>query len=201
MSSSTSNTHGFLSSDSEEAYVVIDAFVREEKQPRNIIDVERLFPEINTNQTDVQTDEVNQEVVSNNPIVMKEVKVESDIGEYSQASKNDGGILKEIFLEKDITRSQKRGDQVLQFPQEVIKKALRPDITQCLLIDLDTHVVYECKIIKSKRKYVEMYVGDGWYAYAKEKKLMVGDKMFFHYNSEKEILYVRLSRRRRKNNV
>ncbi|KAL5064035.1 hypothetical protein RYX36_025772, partial [Vicia faba] len=51
----------------------------------------------------------------------------------------------------------------------------------------DTHEYYSCKIIKSNRPNMEMYLGKGWYSFAKSKNLKVGDKLHCTYNSEKEI--------------
>lgn len=56
------------------------------------------------------------------------------------------------------------------FPAEVIRKGI-PDQTECTLMDLDTMDYYDRESIKSERDRVEMYIGQGWYEYAKEKNL------------------------------
>ncbi|XP_058750033.1 uncharacterized protein LOC131623036 [Vicia villosa] len=139
--------------------------------------------------------ELGQTSGANHDALLKDVKVERDAGQPSQVNNNDKVLQKEISWEKEITKSQIRGHQVMQFPQEVIKKALRPDITGCRLYDLEDLSFYECKILKSNRKYVEMYLGYGWYAFVQDRKLKVGDKVVFNYNSDQEILYARVERK------
>ncbi|KAL5078855.1 hypothetical protein RYX36_007276 [Vicia faba] len=97
------------------------------------------------------------------------------------------------------------GEQILfrfdHFPPEVIHKSLHPDITSCLIRDFDMGEYLPCKIIKSKRQNMEMYLGKGWYSFSKSKKLKVGDKVRFTYKLEEDILYVRLQRKgKRKDN-
>lgn len=57
---------------------------------------------------------------------------------------------------------------------------------------------YDYEILKGKRPYTEMYLGNGWYEYAKSKKFKVGDVFIFHYWSALEMLYVKLVRKQRR---
>lgn len=68
-------------------------------------------------------------------------------------------------------------------------------------MDLDTMDYYDSEMIISERDRVEMYIGYGWYKYAKEKNLKVGDILFCHYHSDSQMLYIRLWRRPKRNNA
>ena len=57
------------------------------------------------------------------------------------------------------------------FPANMIENCLCPDISSCLVRDFHTGEYHSCKIMKSNRKYVDMYLGKGWYSYAKGKNL------------------------------
>lgn len=75
---------------------------------------------------------------------------------------------------------------VQHFSTEVIKKVLCPDDTSCVIMDYDTGEDFPCKILKSNRNNVEMYLGKGWYAFAKSKKFKIGDKLHCTYRSEEK---------------
>ncbi|XP_050878739.1 uncharacterized protein LOC127082544 [Lathyrus oleraceus] len=98
-----------------------------------------------------------------------------------------GELEPDLFWEKNITRSLKGENQVLLLSYtnynnkkfDVIRKGLLPDQTQRTLMDLETMDYYDYEIIKSERDNVEMYIGYGWYEYAKEKNLKVGDTLLF----------------------
>lgn len=50
----------------------------------------------------------------------------------------------------------------------------------------------DCEILKGKRPYTGMYLENGWYDYAKSKNYKVGYVLIFHYQSDLEMLYVKL---------
>lgn len=68
-------------------------------------------------------------------------------------------------------------------------------------MDLETMNYYDCEMIKSERDRVKMYIGYGWYEYAKGKNLKVGDTLLYHYYSNSEMLCINLLRRAGKNNA
>ncbi|XP_058727157.1 uncharacterized protein LOC131598591 [Vicia villosa] len=138
------------------------------------LDIEALYAmlenpmeEDHTPVSNVLSGEAIQAVEGSNDTKLKEVKVEPDVGDIDVVDSSKlncaGGFLQNhIWWEKKISKSQKKGNQVMQFLAEVIQKALRPDQTSCILFDLETYDDYQCTIMKSKRPYVEMYIGQEW---------------------------------------
>ncbi|KAI5441727.1 hypothetical protein KIW84_010972 [Lathyrus oleraceus] len=135
---------------------IIGKNAEEVNQPSNEVQAQELFPEINIPQEHGPDEHVNDDV--------QELAVD-------------------LFWEKKVTRAMKGKRNVLHFPIEVIRRRLRVDQTQCTLMDLDTMDYYECEIIKSDREQVDMYMGYGWYEYAKYVNLKVGDVLLYHYHS------------------
>ncbi|XP_058751712.1 uncharacterized protein LOC131624812 [Vicia villosa] len=193
--SSSPTLKGFVPLDTNALYDLLGKTVEEIEAVDNKIPHAELFPEINVGSTSTPVEAVNASKLGKDEAMMNEGNQEDDVGEFADTNSNNGGLQKDIFWDKDITKARKKGNQVMHFPAEVIKKALRPDITSCTMMDLETAEYYDCKIIKSNREYVEMYLAEGWYSFAKNKKLNVGDKLIFHYNSEKEILHVKVFRK------
>lgn len=68
-------------------------------------------------------------------------------------------------------------------------------------MDLDIMDCYDCEIIKLDREWVDMYMGYGWYEYAKDANLKAGDVLLCHYHSPSQTIYIRLWRRPRRNNA
>ncbi|KAI5424501.1 hypothetical protein KIW84_030618 [Lathyrus oleraceus] len=67
-----------------------------------------------------------------------------------------------------------------KIPQSVIKKCFLTGLRSTELVGVDTMETYDCKVHTSERKYyVEMFIGRGWYEYAKKKGLKKGDIVGF----------------------
>ncbi|XP_058786023.1 uncharacterized protein LOC131660737 isoform X2 [Vicia villosa] len=130
---------GFVPLNTDQLYGML-ANIKEE--PRDVTEhapAEVLFPEIN--------------------VLLKEVKKEREAGEPSNANNSVGGLPKEFSWLKEISKSGKRGNQ--HFRAEAVHKVLRPDITSSLIRDFDTGEHLPCKIIKSNKSNMEMYLGKG----------------------------------------
>ncbi|XP_058724816.1 uncharacterized protein LOC131596228 [Vicia villosa] len=84
---------------------------------------------------------------------------------------------------------------VLFFPREVCRffRLISPHIEMC---DFDTGEVYECNIRNGvQNREEELYIGGGWYQFARRKRLRRGDQLGFTLSRFPYRLYVQLLNR------
>ncbi|XP_058745867.1 uncharacterized protein LOC131618718 [Vicia villosa] len=71
-------------------------------------------------------------------------------------------------------------ENVLQFPQEVVRNCLDKRYTRVLFRDSDFKRVFKCELHYSKREYgVERYLWKGWCDFVKEGGIQDGDRLRF----------------------
>ncbi|XP_058727822.1 uncharacterized protein LOC131599512 [Vicia villosa] len=84
----------------------------------------------------------------------------------------------EEYWIREVMDLKKTCTNVLQFPVHVINSYLRGRKGRIVIYDVDKEVPYYCEIKKRALKK-EMYLIGGWYDFAKEAELKVGDKLHF----------------------
>ncbi|XP_058759794.1 uncharacterized protein LOC131633094 [Vicia villosa] len=115
-------------------------------------------------------------------------------GSSSDDSSDDGGV-DEYYWEKTITSGYTACRNVLHFPMEVCRFC-RFFSSQIDLCDYDTGLIHECIILSATRNSEEaLYIGEGWYQFARMKRLRRGDRLGFTISRFPYRLYVTLLKR------
>ena len=60
------------------------------------------------------------------------------------------------------------------------------------LIDEECRKEYDCEILTAKRNCLEKYIGKSWYAFAKDRKLRVGDILMCTVTNPPDRMFVEL---------
>ncbi|XP_058764576.1 uncharacterized protein LOC131638034 [Vicia villosa] len=120
-------------------------------------------------------------------------------GMWSSGSSSDDSSdderVDEYYWEKGMRSGYTWCLNVLFFPREVCRffRFISPQIELC---DFDTGEVYDCNIRSAVRnREEEIYIGDGWYRFARMKRLRRGDRLGFTISRFTYRLYVQLLNR------
>ncbi|XP_058760154.1 uncharacterized protein LOC131633455 [Vicia villosa] len=115
-------------------------------------------------------------------------------GSSSDESSDDGGA-DGYYWEKTITSGYTASRNVLHFPRRVCRSC-RFYSSHIDLCDYDTGLTHECIIQSATLNSGEkLYTGEGWYQFARMKRLRRGDRLGFTVSLVPNRLYVTLLNR------
>ncbi|WJX26973.1 hypothetical protein P8452_64172 [Trifolium repens] len=87
--------------------------------------------------------------------------------------------------------------QVLHFPRKIARLALQKNqktITLEIKKNGTSLTTFPCKILTAKRSNVEKYISEEWCTFVTQRKLRIGDKLFFKVSKPSTTLKLRIIR-------